>query len=501
MDFQIEQLIETLFHNSLKNNGMQTDNHRKGGIFAVEEKSHLYTAYGVKGDIITSKQQLAKNIARYSHFTPNTYTKYRYTNGYKEHVKGFTEENLMQINTFVVDIDTKKHSPQDILLACMDDSIGIPTLLLASPRGYQLYFMLTSPLHIKKGGTGLFVAKKIAEQLKKSLANVDADLCCNDFGFFRVPTPDNVIWINLEQTYDIAQLIDWSQKMSDDELFATPIPVRRHQGLTRQTWFKALLQTPDIRGEKGVLGRNNTLFTLALSCYADGISFSDAMCTLSNFNAQLHAPLSQREFTTIIKSAYSGRYQGPERFYIEQLTAAYTNVKPYVNYKGWHKHKKDRADRERSHLHEWEQDIIAYVERADKQDGFVWMTQRALCEEIGIPKSTLNKLLKQSKAILTRTFGKGRKAVTGFSTRAIVEQEFISLYLAKKERNTEVYAAFLQACIEEVNLYDASVCRALFIHDLTLKRHQLLNGPQCHYISVSQRTRHNKSTAYEYTVL
>lgn len=498
MDFQVEQLIETLFHNSLKKPGNVETQHRQGGIFAVTEKRNLQTAYGVKGEIITSTTQLLKNMNNYSHFTPNTYTKYRYTNGFKEYVKGFSEENLMQVNAFVIDIDTKQYTPQDILLACLDDSIGVPTLLLASPRGYQLYFMLTSPLHIKKGGTGIFVAKKIAEQLKKSLSHVGADLFCNDFGFFRVPTPDNVVWINLEQTYDIAQLIRWSQQVSEEELFTKSNAVRHHQSLTNQAWFKALLQTPHIRGEKGVIGRNNTLFTLALACYADGISFSDAMCTLSTFNAQLYTPLSQREFEAIIHSAYSGRYQGPERFYIEQLTAAYTDVKPYVNYKGWYKHKKDRADRTRSHLHEWEQDIIRYIERAEKQDGFVWITQRALCEAIGIPKSTLNKLLKQSQTLLTRTFGKGRKAITGFSTRTIIEQEFIARYLAKKERTTKIYAAFLLTCIHEVEIYDASVCRTLLLDDLHRKRSTLLNGPHCHYISVSRQT---KSTAYEYTVL
>lgn len=493
MPFHIEQFINTLFHDSLRATAQQKQSaNRQGGIFAVKKKEHLQTAYGVQGDIITSKKQLCEQAARYSHFTPNPYLQYRYTNGYREYVKGFEEQNLMQINTFVIDIDTKDYSPQDILLACLDHSIGTPTLLLASPRGYQLYFMLEKPLHLKKEGVGLTVAKKIATQLKRSLESVGADIFCNDFGFFRMPSQENVLWVDLTKTYSIAQFIDWSRHKEDDTISFSLSKCTQRQNLTQQAWFKALLQAPHIHGDKGMLGRNNTLFTLALACYADQISFSDAMCTLTKFNAQLMQPLSTREFHAILKSAYSGRYQGPERFYIEQLTEAYTSVKPYVNYKGWYKHKKERADRKRSHLYEWEQDIIAYIETQPRQDGFLWITQRALCDALGIPKSTLNKLLKHSNVILTRTFGKGRGALTGFTTRSLFIAEMTLLYQAKKQHSRKIYTAFLTTCIHAITVCDDSVTRTLLLEELQHKRRTLLNGPQCHYISISRR---RKSTA------
>lgn len=493
MQFHFEDFINTLFHDSLRTaKKIENTTNRQGGIFAVKQKEHLQTAYGVQGDIITSKKQLCASADTYSHFTPNPYLQYRYTNSYKEYVKGFEEQNLLQVNTFVIDIDTKKHSPQEILLACLDDSIGTPTLLLESARGYQLYFILSKPLHLKKGGVGLTVAKKIAAQLKNSLTSVDADVFCNDFGFFRMPTKENVVWVDLAHTYDIAQLINWSQQQEEDTISFFVSNNSQRQSLTQQEWFKALLHTPDIHGGKGVLGRNNTLFTLALACYADQISFSNAMCTLGSFNAQLINPLCTREFQAIIKSAYSGRYQGPERFYIEQLTEAYTNVKPYVNYKGWYKHKKERADRTRSHVSEWEQDLITYIEAQPHQDGFLWTTQRELCKTLGIPKSTLNKLLKQSNIVLTRTFGKGRSAMTGFTTRALFNTEMISLYLSKKQQSTKQYIAFLTTCIHAVKACDASFARTSFVEELQQIQINLLNGPQCHYISIS---RHIKSTA------
>ena len=493
MQFHFEDFINTLFHDSLRTaQNMEKTPNRQGGIFAVKQKEHLQTAYGVQGDIITSKKQLCSRVNNYSHFTPNPYLQYRYTNRYKEYVKGFEEQNLLQVNTFVIDIDTKNYSPQEILLACLDDSIGTPTLLLESTRGYQLYFILSKPLHLKKGGVGLAVAKKIAAQLKKSLTCVGADIFCNDFGFFRMPTKKNVLWVDLTHTYDISQLINWSQQQEDDTISFFVSNNSQRQSLTQQEWFKALLQTPDIHGGKGVLGRNNTLFTLALACYADQISFSDAMCTLGSFNAQLLKPLSAREFHAIMKSAYSGRYQGPERFYIEQLTEAYTNVKPYVNYKGWCKHKKERAARTRSHLSEWEQDLITYIEAQPHQDGFLWTTQRELCKTLGIPKSTLNKLLKHSNIVLTRTFGKGRNAMTGFTTRTLFNAEMVSLYLRKKKHTKKQYLAFLTTYIHAVEACDVSLARTSFIEELQQLKMNLINGPQCHYISIS---RHRKSTA------
>ncbi len=216
------------------------------------------------------------------------------------------------------------------------------------------------------------------------------------------------------------------------------------------------------------------------------------MCTLGSFNVQLLKPLSAREFHAIMKSAYSGRYQGPERFYIEQLTKEYTNVKPYVNYKGWYKHKKERAARTRSHLSEWEQDLITYIEAQPHQDGFLWTTQRELCKTLGIPKSTLNKLLKHSNIVLTRTFGKGRNAMTGFTTRTLFNAEMVSLYLSKKKHTKKQYLAFLTTYIHAVEACDVSLARTSFIEELQQLKMNLINGPQCHYISIS---RHRKSTA------
>ncbi|MGN7118979.1 primase C-terminal domain-containing protein [Lysinibacillus odysseyi] len=398
--------------------------HKKGAIFVVRKKSD-FTDSGVKGYIISSKETVIEQAGKLTHFTPNIYRRYRYADQDRRYVKGFIEENLQQVNTFVVDIDTKEHTVQEILLACIDESIGQPTLIVSSDRGYQVFFMLETPIYIsnKNEFRSLKVAKRIAENLKRSLKSVDADQYCNDFGFFRIPNHQNVEWFDETAVYTPASLIAWSQRRDNDmgrSLYVVPQKMQV-TSLTQSEWFNHLLHATDVKGEKGQIGRNNVLFTLALVCFQDGKDQSFTFDLLDEYNANLRHPLSSQEIKTIVASAYSGKYKGAKKEYVEQLLALYVQgaegVSVHFGHKGWYKHKKAREDRERSHCHEWEQDIADWI-AAEKSvsEPFIWRTQKELCEEIGIAGSTLNKLLKQSKKVIKTTTGKGRNAKTGWST-------------------------------------------------------------------------------------
>lgn len=118
--------------------------HKKGAIFGVRDKSH-FTDQGVKGFIMTSMETVFEKVHSLTHFTPNIYRSYGYADGKRKYIKGFEEKNLLQINAFVIDIDTKKHSVQDILLTCHDDSVGPPTGILGSDHGYQALFYSQRP--------------------------------------------------------------------------------------------------------------------------------------------------------------------------------------------------------------------------------------------------------------------------------------------------------------------------------------------------------------------
>ena len=426
--------------------------HKKGAIFAVRDKSHFEG--GVKGYIITSKETLIEQADRISHFTPNIYRRFSYTSEKRQMIKGFEEENLQQINTFVVDIDTKDYSVNEILLACIDHSIGEPTLILESDRGYQVYFALTKPIFLsnKNGFRSLKVAKRIADNLKRSLASVEADIYCNDFGFFRTPNHKNVQWFNELATYDPATLIAWSQRKDADqgrELYVVPQKTTS-ASLLSADWFRQLIHITDVKGQKAQIGRNNLFFTVGLLCYKDGRDQAYAFDLLDEYNSNLRNPLKVQDINTIIESAYSGRYHGPKKEYVEQLLALYApsemNMPISFGQTVWYKHKKAREDRQRSHFNEWEEDISKWI-TAEKQvsEPFIWRTQKELCNEVGISNSSLNKLLKQSKKLLKTTTGKGRNAKTGWTT---VELYIAYLIWLKKDSATR-FVESIQTIVEE----------------------------------------------------
>jgi hypothetical protein len=430
---------------------------KKGAVFVVRSKSH-FTSTGVKGYIVTSKETLLEDAAELTHFTPNVYRQFSYSDKGRRMIRGFEEKNLLQINTFVVDIDTKRHSLQDILLACIDESIGAPTLIVESERGYQVYFTLTQPLFIsnKNDFRGLTVAKRISDNLKKSLACVDADPFCNDFGFFRLPKQENIVWMQLDQTYSMAQFIEWSRRQDDGNnrpLFIVSSKLTSNS-VTQSEWFTKLIQAVDIKGQKGQLGRNNAMFTLALVCFSEGWEKERTFDFLDEYNSKLNYPLPLADIHNLLNSAYSGKYKGASKEYIEALLAQYVagsaSISVKLGYKGaWYKFKKDREDRVRSHYEEWEEDIVNYISvEKSSSEMFLWRTQKELSEAIGIPQSSLNVVLKKSSRLIKTTSGKGRNAKTGWTTISLFIQ-----YILKKAtefaNSRGLYRIGLQAVVEE----------------------------------------------------
>ncbi len=419
----------------------QDKQNRQGVLFAVREKAHFANGQ-VKGYILTSKESLLEDAGALSHFTPNVYRFGTYSDEARTMIKGFSEENLQQINTFVVDIDTKRYTVNDLLLACLDESVGLPTWIIESDRGYQLYFVLSAPLFIsnKENFRGLKVAKRISDNIKRSLKSVEADIYCNDFGFFRVPTKDNVVYVDLNNTYTMHELIQWSMRRDDDierPLFVVPTK-KENPDLTRTDWFDALVHTTNIKGETGVIGRNNTLFTLALIGFAEGWEFERTENFLDEFNSRLHNPMGAADIKATLDSAYSGKYTGPSKEYVETLLALHVkNGKEFTvsfGNRAWYKFKKNREDRTRSHYDEWEQDIIDYI-TAEKSvsEPFIWRTQKEMCEAVGIAQSSLNALLKCSTKLVKTITGKGRAAKTGWTTVKLFMEYIMNLVKDQKQ--------------------------------------------------------------------
>lgn len=403
---------------------------KKGAIGVTRSKEDLSSPAGVRGYVIRTLETLLDDCQNLTHWTPNAYNYLVYSDDARRHLKGHTETNLQQINAFVVDIDSKTHAYTEILTAALDHSVGVPTMVLETPKGYQAYFVLDSPLYIsdRNDFRGLKVAKRISENIRRSLSAVlpGVDIGCNDFGFFRVPTNENVRWFSEALTFSINELIGWSMRQDDDRgrgLFVveSPGPV---SDPTDAAWFRALLSTRHVEGCSGQLGRDNVMYTLALSCYGAGKGHAETADLLAGYNASLDSPLRTTTIRKIVTSAFKGRFKGASGTYIQALLEAWVPEQdiPVVNSAGgWHKFKKQRKNRIRSHYDEWEADLLAYLDSVTSPESpILWTTQRGICEVTGIPRSSFNEMLRRSKMLLIKRSGKGRYAKTGLTSVAIL---------------------------------------------------------------------------------
>ena len=77
-----------------------------------------------------------------------------------------------------------------------------------------------------------------------------------------------------------------------------------------EPWFDMLLHQSDVKGSRGIMGRNNIALTLALAMYSSGQSKETCLFNLTEFNARLAIPLKESELNRTIESAYSGKYEG-----------------------------------------------------------------------------------------------------------------------------------------------------------------------------------------------
>lgn len=444
---QIQKLYDLILHDGIRPTTIKSPapaSKKQGAIFAVYQKED-FTAAGTKGRIIVAKDYLLQQSQYISHFTPNVFRTFKYTDQKRQYIQGYEERNLLQINTFVVDIDTKRYSREDILMACIDDSIGAPTVIVETTRGYQVYFVLSKPLFLTKHNKfkALIVAKRISQNLKRSLSAVQADMYCNDFTFFRLPKADNIVHLHMEQTYDIKTCIDWSMRQDDDNNSPLFFSGRKQakQSLLATDWFNAIVNLVDIKGSKGVIGRNNALFTAALLYLQEGKTKDEAYDMLDQFNSNLRYPLHDRHVRTIVQSAYSGKYCGASKMYIELILETHLPQRKFdimtmfSASNGWYKFKKERHERERNHYEEWERDLLTYLEaKCDKTNPFYQASQKEICNAIGIPQSTLNELIKRSNNIVIQRSGKGRGAKTYWSCQKIMREHIIFKTLIHKER-------------------------------------------------------------------
>lgn len=436
---------------------------KRGSIFITRKKEDLSADYGTRGVVLTSEEAVLDHVGQASHWTPNVYNFGTYSKNGLRTITGHAEKNLQQINCFVIDIDSKSFSMTRINDVALNNGIGVPTMILETAKGYQVYYVLEQAVYVSKNKNYIAIqsAKRISQNLREMFAEhlPKVDLTCNHFGFFRMPSESNIVMFFEENVHSFKQLQEWSKRQDDNKgkefltslsennvietHFSKNAPVEQPQQID-EYWFKQVINCTNIMPKQTRAGRNNAIFTLSLACFQSKVKIQDTLNMMDQFNSYLELPLDHSEVRGIVMSAYSGKYRAAHNDYINRLLETYTNTKEFnqgnVPSMLWRKHKKKREDRVRSHWHEWEADIITFLSMNAKNKPVLYFSQAELCQALSIPRSTLNTVLKKSQKIYKTVEGKGKHAKTGLSTIGML----ISFALLEKSRKRTSYISFLE---------------------------------------------------------
>lgn len=423
------------------------DSTNKGVVFVAPSKEALQMG---KGYIVTSYETLREKNSSLTHWTPNTFRGGTYYDFSKRIIKGHERKNLKQINVMGFDIDTKDMDVYGLYVGCEEIGLPRPNLLLETPRGYQVFFVLDTPFYIsnKQDYKSIKIAERVRENMRQALSSyVPLDAACIPFGFYRIPKEDNVVdfYSNPAKT---KHLIDWSisyeRKVKKSQLHVVYTNQKKLDTVSSE-WYQAIIKATHISRGYHAASRNNALFTLAIANYVSDRSYEDTYNELDQFNSALDQPLSKQEFERTLKSAYSGKYKGPKRAYVENLLDLWTNGKvAFQGKEGWYKFKKPRESRTRSHYQEWEADIMEYINRqSDEHTPYLEGTLRTLAHTFGMAVSSLKEVLKRSDKIKKVTVGKGRGAVTKLTTAMRVFSWLLQIRKKNQQERQLTLAAFL----------------------------------------------------------
>ncbi|WP_242386948.1 primase C-terminal domain-containing protein [Enterococcus gallinarum] len=432
-----------------------SDKSGKGAIFAYRSKEHMIEGIGL---VITSEEGIIENNNKFSHWTPNVYRYGTYADQGRQFTKGHSEDNLRQINTFFVDFDTldPNFDYGEILLASHDLGF-MPTMVLRTPHGYQAFYVLEKPAYITKKSNFkvINVAKMISKNLRDALAkDFPVDVNANHFGITRMPSEDNLLFFEPQYRYNFADWINWSMRMDADKSATYKnvfeLPSNQDFRQVDEPWFRLLMCSEKIKGEKGRYGRNNVIFTLSLAYFSSGYEIEECELAMLEFNDRLVYPLTDRELTRIIRSAYSGKYQAAHREKIillcqEWVDENLSEEQLFNKKKGWWKFKKERKMRKYSHSHEWAQDLLAYLNKQlYTYKPYIVSTKKELREELEIPERSLDKVMKQLKNE-NKIYYRVRSGRNGGITLASVYGLMRSIIRVKKEVQEAYFSAISEA--------------------------------------------------------
>lgn len=425
-------------------------------------------SYG-QGLLVTSMEALLDVAPHCTHMTFNPVRFAYYLDKARHVFGGNSVDNTQQLNVFLVDIDFH-HGLKPAWTAARQKMLAItddlkPTLVMSTPHGYQVIYILEEPAYVKRHQDGSLpvvdAGRKIAKALKAYLNQKmpEVDCGCNDFGFGRVPHEDNILFYDPQATSKFADWLTWSKQQAKQQSkqskhgwrklkskfrnLKKAVPQHLFQAhrprQVQQAWYLAALQVDQVpeSGKGAGIGRHNFLLTLALANQSSHVPFEKAYDELDEWNSRNVAPLEAAEFNQIMHDAYAknddGEYQyhGATHFYIHNIRTNYLTEKLLAQVpkkKFWYKYAKPRDQRDYSHYSEWAADLKEYIKQhAARESGFLETSFRQLQAELKISAESLNQVKKslQAKGELTvTTIGRGRYAVTRWATPTTLARSY-----------------------------------------------------------------------------
>ncbi|HDP5852259.1 primase C-terminal domain-containing protein [Staphylococcus pseudintermedius] len=456
----------------------KAQNWRSARIAVTPSKETLQRGYGV---ILSSEEALVQYGHKFSHWTPNPYNflsikKEEDTEDNKINnlypVMNRTKDNVKQINTFVLDIDKDieyNELVQSLASAHINEGVEMPNLYVKTPRGWHLYFVLDIPFYAKGiEKKALKVAEKVHSSLAYAISKyLPIDNQCVSTGYFRLPTKDNVkLFTNQYCLKD--DMVRWSKEYSEKNDLNQNVfykSIVNGQELTPE-WVDYLLKEADVTSIGYGVGRNNTMFSVALYYYSKNVDLKEAESNIYAFNQRLANPLSYKEVERVIKSAYSGRYGGAMREHVENLLEAFSDGQiaysnSGVSINGFWKHKKERKDRVRSHFDERKDDLERYLnEHTNKQKVFVKGSMRAIAKKLGMARSSLYAIFEKhinKGTIIKYTIKNGRYSETFIALKSVYIESLFEMVKSLKKKKESYISAIRYLVSSERNTHSLMV--------------------------------------------
>lgn len=306
---------------------------------------------------------------------------------------------IRHILGFAVDFDTPEDTtPEDILDLYHKAKLPLPELIIATAtKGhYQAFNLLSEPLRARHD---LILAKAnkihglMTEKLGGDIQAIGVER------WVRRPHENNIVYEDLNSRTSWIELSKWYEAYK---------PIKKAK-ISKGIYINKVIDTPagqriqEPAAEKGC--RNEWCYGLGLSLYDAGVPAEEIRERLHNWNKAIVEPLSTSRIEIIFRSVMSGRHHASSRV-LEQLTNCSARII------SWYKFAKLRDRRQRNHLKEVRQDIIADLE----SHGIVTETQKAWANRLGVAYRTLQLVLTglRQEGIVEAAIGRGRYAQSSY---------------------------------------------------------------------------------------